>query len=346
LKGFDVAMFEAPEFEDNIRPVIEQKGIQARGVAGEGLAELSMATTEPGKALADAEIVFVCVPAYGHRTMGELIIPHLTDEQTVLLMPGNCGGAQEFAQMLKEIGKGKQPLLAEAASCLFACRKDGPAGIWVRGLKQSMPVAAFPARQTAQVVGILKKTFPQFDAAHHVLETSLNNSNHMLHPPGLLLNLGLVELSKEDWSFFLEGLSPGVCRVMEAMDRERVEILTRLNLEPVTLLQWMLRFYGHQGVKGETMYEAVSTSPVHGPSKGPRSIENRYLTEDIPFGLVPIASIGRELGVRVQAIETLVNLACTVSERDWWSNGRTTDKMGLSGMSASQMIEYVTEGRL
>lgn len=344
LRGFEVALFEAPEFAASIEPVIEQGGIKIRGVAGEGLAQLGTVTTDAAQALAGAPIAFVCVPAYGHERMAALMAPHLVDDQIVLLMPGNCGGALEFAQLVRHSGTDQRPLVAEAASCLFACRKDGPAGVWVRGLKQSMPVAAFPAKDTKGVVGALRELFPQFEAARHVLETGLNNSNHMLHPPGVLLNLGLVELSKEDWGFFFEGLSPAVCRMMEAMDRERVEILGELNLPPITLLDWMLRFYGHQGMSGETVYEAVSTSPVHGPSKGPRSTENRYITEDVPYGLVPIASIGRELGVATPAIDALVGLACVVNDRDWWSEGRTADKMGLRGLSARQMIEYVLEG--
>lgn len=344
LRGFEVALSEAPEFAASVEPVIEQGGIKIRGVTGEGLAELDMVTTDAAEALADAPIVFVCVPAYGHERMAELMAPHLVDDQIVLLMPGNCGGALEFAQSVRCSGTEQRPLVAEAASCLFACRKDGPAGVWVRGLKQSMPVAAFPARDTERVVGALRELFPQFEAARHVLETGLNNSNHMLHPPGVLLNLGLVELSKEEWGFFFEGLSPAVCRMMEAMDRERVEILSQLHLPPTTLLDWLLTFYGHQGMAGETVYEAVSTSPVHGPSKGPQSIEHRYITEDVPFGLVPMASIGRELGVATPAIDALVGVACVVNDRDWWAEGRTADKMGLKGLSATEMIEYVMDG--
>jgi opine dehydrogenase len=198
-------------------------------------------------------------------------MPYLADNQIVLLMPGNAGGALEFAKRLKENKTGGHPLLAEASSCLFACKKDGPGSVWVRGLKQGLPVAAFPAKETDRVVKSLQETFTEFSPASHVLETSLTNINHMVHPPGVLLNTGHVELAKEDWGFFSEGLSQSVCRVMEAIDCERVEIVTRLSLPPTTLLDWLLRFYTHQGMKGQTLFEAVNTSPVHGASKAPHS---------------------------------------------------------------------------
>jgi opine dehydrogenase len=346
LRDHEVALLEAPEFGDSIEPVMEEGGIQIRGILGEGLAELDTVTTDPQRALPGAEAVFVCVPAYAQGRMAEFVAPHLTEEQIVLLMPGNCGGALAFVQLVEQSGSGHKPVVAEASSFLLACKKEGPAAVWVRGLKQGLSVAAFPGRETPRVVETLRQTFPEFEGVQHVLETSLTNANHVVHPPGILLNIGLTELSKEDWSFFFEGLSPGVCRAMEAIDEARLEILARLGLPQITTLEWLLRFYAHQGFGGDTLYEALSTTPVHGASKGPRTIEHRYITEDIPFGLVPMASIGQELGVETGAIDTMVDLACIVSGRDWWAEGWTADKLGLSGLAPDETLTYVMEGAL
>ena len=201
-----------------------------------------------------------------------------------------------------------------------------------------------PATRTEEALRVLRVPFPEFGPARDVLETSLTNVNHVVHPPGILLNLGRVELGMDDWLFYADGLSPSVCRVMEQLDTERVEVVRRLGLPPKPMLAWLLQFYGHQGMKGDTLFEAFSTTPVHGPAKGPRSVGHRYVTEDIPYGLVPIASIGHELGVKTPAIDAMVALAGLVSGRDWWAEGRTAAKMGLAGMSADQMVRYVAEG--
>jgi opine dehydrogenase len=344
LRRFQVALLESPEFASSIEPIITQGGIKIRGVVGEGFARIDLMTTDAKQALAGAEIVFICVPAYAHQRMAEHILPHLMDGQIVLLMPGNAGGALEFARLLKQKKMSGHVMVAEASSCLFACKKDAPDAIWVRGLKQGLPVAAFPAKHTDQVVRKLQETFSEFSAARHVLETSLTNINHMVHPPGTLLNTGHIELAKEDWLFFREGVSPAVCHVIEAIDRERVEIIARLNMPPITVLDWLLQFYSHQGMKGKTLFEAVSTSPVYAASKAPHGIGYRYVTEDVPYGLVPIASIGKQLGLKTPAIDTLISLASMVSGKDWLVEGRTADKMGLAGLSANQMIEFAIEG--
>lgn len=346
LRGWEVALLEAPEFEESIEPVLQEGGIRIRGIVGEGLAELDTVTTQAEEALTGSSLVFVCVPAYAHSRMTELIGPHLTEDQLVLLMPGNCGGALAFVQRLQEMGRMAIPVVAEGSSFLFACKKEGDAGVWVRGLKDGMPVAAFPGKETDRAVEALQEAFPELGKARDVMETSLTNLNHMVHPPGILLNLGLVELAEDDWSFFFEGLSPGVCEVIEAMDRERLEIVTQFNLEPIDTLEWMERFYGHQGFGGETLFEALSTTPIHGPSRGPRTLQHRYITEDIPYGLVPLASIGHEMGIDTTAIDAMVDLASILSGTDWRAEGWTADNLGLSGLSASEMLAYVTEGSI
>lgn len=344
LRGFYVSLLEAPEFAQNIEPVLAQGGIKIRGVAGEGLAPIDVVTTNAKEAIYDVSVVFITVPAYAHQYMTDFLMPYLSDKQIVVLMPGNVGGALAFSKAWREKKTDGRPLVAETPSCLFACKKEGLSAVWVRGLKKGLPVAAFPGKHTSKVVRVLKETFTEFSEARHVLETSLININHMVHPPGILLNIGHIELAEEEWSFFKLGLSPAVCRVIEAIDRERVEIITKLGLPAITTLDWLRQYYGHQGLKGDTLFETVHTSMVHGASKAPRSIEHRYITEDIPYGLVPIASIGRELGVETSAIDALISLASIVSGKDWWLEGRTAAEMGLAGMSAKQMVEYVMEG--
>ena len=75
---------------------------------------------------------------------------------------GYSGGALEFARLLKGLPASRRPLLAEASSCLFACKKDGPDGVWVRGLKQGLPVAALPATRTEEALRVLRVPFPEF----------------------------------------------------------------------------------------------------------------------------------------------------------------------------------------
>src|SRR5690606_5358297 len=126
-----------------------------------------------------------------------------------------------------------------------------------------------------------------------------------------------------DWSFDHEGFTPSVGRVTEAVDAERLAVVKQLGLEPVSLLEWYLRFYGDQGVKGNSLYEVTHTSPIWGPARAPDSLEHRYLTEDLPYGLAPIAELGAQLGVAMPVTNSVITLASAALGRDLRREGRS-----------------------
>jgi opine dehydrogenase len=128
---------------------------------------------------------------------------------------------------------------------------------------------------------------------------------------------------------------------MERLDEERLAVAAAFGLPRVTTLEWNIKFYGHQGFGGKTLYDALSTTPVHGAARAPSSIDHRYFTEDVPFGLAPIASLGRAIGVPTPITEAVVTVSGAVCGRDFAREGRSVDSLGLAGMTVPQIMTYV-----
>jgi opine dehydrogenase len=264
----------------------------------------------------------------------------------VVLVPGCCGGALEFHREVVAGGGDPGLAVAESTSLMYAVKKEGGNGVWARGLKHSLPLAAFPARRTGEVLERLRPAFPQFVPAANVLDTSLNNSNHITHPAFFLTNLGFVESKRiEEWFFYWDGYTPATSRLGEQLDAERLAIVRAFGLPEVTIEEWIRRYYGHQGMAGGSLYELFSTSPVHRATRGPRSTQSRLLTEDVPYGLVPLASLGRLVGVTTPVLDALITLAGVVNETDYWRTGRTVESLGLAGLTVEQVLRLVKEGR-
>ena len=203
-------------------------------------------------------------------------------------------------------------------------------------------MAAFPARNTAAVLVALERIFPgMLVAAAHVLETSLNNPNAMAHPVPALLNAGWIETTGGDFRFYADGVSPSVARAMDALDRDRLALVTALGLPAVPATEWDRRLYG---LVGATTYELNRDSWVHRDIRAPKELRSRYLTEDVPYGLVPIASIAHELGIATPTIDLVIDLASLLLDEDLRATGRTAASLGLAGRSADQMIEFVEVG--
>jgi len=344
LRGFETRLFDLPEFAATLEPVARAGGLRMRGIRGEGFARITLTTTDVPHAIRGADAIFMSVPAYAHRRMAEAMAPHLQDGDILIIIPGCVGGALEFLHVIRRCGNRAAVVTAEAASFIFACKKDGPDGVWIRGLKQGLPLAALPATATLEVLDRVRPAFPEFAPAVNVLDTSLNNVNNPLHPPAALLNVGRIEKFGGDWSFFHEGMTPAVCRLMERLDEERLAVVGALGLPEVSLLEWNIKFYGHQGLGGKTLYEAMSTTPVHGAARAPSSLDHRYFTEDVPFGLVPTASLGRALGIPTPVTDGVVAVSSAVCGRDFVRLGRTVETLGLGGMNAKQILAYVEAG--
>lgn len=343
LRGFDVHLCEHPDFAAAIEPVQRAGGIEVRGVTGEGHAALAMATTDAGAALEGVALAFVVVPAYAHEPMARLLAPHVRADLTVVLMPGNAGGAFAFRRAL--IANGAPPVVvAEAASFVFACKKDGPGGVWIRGSKRGLPVGVLPADATDATMALLQPLYPELAAVGDVLETSLSNANHVAHPPAMLLNVARIEALGGDYSFFHEGMTPSVGRLTEVVDAERMAVVAALGYTPESTLAQLTRFYGDRGFGGATYYDAVHTTPVHGAARAPSSIDHRYFTEDLPYGLVTIAALGAALGVAMPVTNALIDVVGALSGTDFRASGRTLEALGLEGMDAAAMRAFARTG--
>jgi len=283
----------------------------------------------------------VVVPAVGHREMAALLGPHLQDGQVVILNPGRTGGALEFAAVLREKQASAYPIVAEAQTLLYASRDIDPASVRVFSVKNSVPVAALPAYLTPDVLAVTGKCLPYFVAGENVLKTGLSNIRAVFHPALTLLNAAWIEERHGDFDYYLEGASPSVAQVLEAMDGERVAVASALGIGVPTARQWLYLAYG---ATGKNLYEAIQANPGYIGIKAPNRLEHRYLTEDVPMSLVPMASLGDHLSVPVPAIKAFVHLASLLHQRDYWAEGRTMDRLGLRGMNVAQIRRVVEEG--
>ena len=304
-------------------------------------APLHRVTDNIGKAVKDAALIMVVIPASGHRAIALAVAPHLRDEQVIVLNPGRTGGALEFKQALKEGGCTYTPIICEAETFLFAARSLGPAQARIFRTKFSVPVSALPASRTKKALKVIGKVYPQFISAKNVLYTSMNNMGAVFHPTLSLLNAGWIEATQGNFQFYMEGVTPATAKVLTAVDRERVTVASAIGVRAQTAGEWLKRAYG---ARGENLYEAMHANAGYEGIKAPSILQHRYIFEDIPCSLVPIALIGRQYGVKCPTISALITLANTIHGTDYWPKGRTPAQMGIAKMSITELHRYVETG--
>jgi opine dehydrogenase len=334
-RGCDVRLFDLPEFSEPLAAV-RAEGIRVHGALPEAVYRPSIITTRIEEALEGSQIVLVIVPAFAHSRFADTVLPYLRDDQVLLLFPGGVAGALEVSQTLHDRRPNCRTLIGEAANLVYAAKRDGRASVRVNGIKREVPAAAMPATRTPEMLSALGPVYPELIPARDVLDTGLNNINIIVHPVLMLANLSRAEAG-EQWFIFGNGFTPAVARLMEALDQERCLVLRALGLPEISLLEWMIRFYRDRGVGGSDLYSALSTAPVFRQSTGPRSLQDRYLDEDIAFGLVPAMAIGRACGVDLPVTRAVIELACAATGSDYASSGRNAERLGLDRMTPGQL---------
>lgn len=341
LMGYAVTLYNRTA--DRVSVIAARGGIDLEGGdrGPDGFGKLARVTSDLGEAIRDASIVMVVVPSSAHAGIAAEAAPHFSDGQIVVLHPGRTCGAIEFKKVLADKGCTADITIAEAGTFIYASRSDGPAQARIFSIKEAVPLAALPATRTAQVLEALRPMYPQFIDGVNVLHTGLDNMGAIFHPTLTLLNAGRIESTNGDFQFYIEGVTPSVARVLEVLDRERVTVAAALGIRARTGLEWLKMAYN---ATGDDLNEAIHNQPGYYGIKAPATLNHRYLSEDTPMSLVPIAALGQRYGVSVRGISSIIDLACIVHRTDYWRRGRTPERLGIDRMSVSELTRWVSTG--
>lgn len=336
LEGFKV--FLASKFPEELSEIKSCGGIKVDGVV-EGFAEVEV--VDDLSRLEDIEFILVVVPANAHEDIARFLSPYLRDGHVIVLNPGRTLGALAFTKALKDSGCDADVTVVEAQTLLFACRTTGPAEVLIKGVKQRVSAAAFPAERTDVAVEGIRKILPQFEQVPTILHTSFMNIGAIFHPTTMILNCGRVE-SKEEFDFYQEGMTPRVVDTLEGLDKERVDIARAYGVDAISASSWLEAAYG---VEEDSLYENLMSNKAYKGIKAPNRMDTRYILEDVPTGLVPFASLGKLAGVRALMSESIINLAGNMFGIDFWEKGRTMKNLGLDGISKDELPDYVYYGK-
>lgn len=342
LLGFPVTLYNrTPE---HIAVIKKRGGITLESCEGgpRGFGRLECVTSNMAEAVAQAEVIMVVVPSSAHADIAKAAAPYLQNGQIVILHPGRTLGAIEFNKVLCDSGCQVNVIVAEAETLIYASRSEGPAQAYIFRVKDSVPLAALPATYTHHVLEAINPAYPQFIDGVNVLYTGLNNMGAIFHPALTILNAARIESVGGEFQFYIDGVTPAVARVLEVLDRERVTVAAALGIRARTALEWLKMAYD---ASGANLHEAVHNQLGYYGIKAPATLNHRYITEEIPMSLVPIAALGQRYGVSVRGMDSIIRLASIIHQTDYWRRGRTPEKLGIESVSVSELTRYVDDGR-
>ncbi len=325
--------------DETLDPFRVMGGVRHEGLLGAGLAVPTLMTSDMAEAMREADVAVVALPTFSHGPIARaLAAAGWPASKPIVLNPGHTGGALEFCHAWGPAGL---PPVAELSTLTYVARKLAPGSVTISGHARTVRVAGLPGSWAA--VSAAQALFPSASPVPDVIASGLSNVNLVLHPPGAIMAAAWVEGTGGDFTFYVQGMTPGVGRVLEALDAERLAVAAAFGHRLPNLLEEM-RAIGT--VEPETpsdtpFAQAIAAAEANRFIKAPGSFEHRYYREDFGHCVLAFTEIAAIAGVAVPVADSLFTIAERLLGGDLRARGRTAAAMGIDGLTRDQLERKV-----
>ena len=338
--GYPVVMWEPLEGVADFPRLRETKQIRTEGditVCG-NLADVTMDIAE---AVRGAAVIMVVVPSFAHAPIFAKLIPHLEDGQHIVVIPGNFA-AYRLKKMMAEAGCRKRITVSTTETMPYACRIKSFDTVTIHKRKFAIHLASSPVSSGAGVREIMNDAFRgyvEFLPAGHILVQDLSNANFVMHPYPVLLNYGEIEQHPTTFRHYMDGVTPLISEQMELLDRERIAIGAKLGFRLKSTLELMKLYYGDNDAR--TLHEYVHSPETPYADLIGQNVRSRYITEDVPGVIMPVARLARKAGIASPRSDTIVDFASQLHGADYWTQGTTLESIGIEDMSIEAILSMM-----
>lgn len=337
-RGYQVHLYEHPKYEESFKPTLTKGVIEAIGIGPCGTFPIHQISMDMKKTLNNVDWIHVVVPANGHALFFQEMIPHLREGQKVVIWAGDFG-ALRLKKMLAQQDKDHGIIIIETNTLPYGTRLEGPGSIRLLLVSPRVLAAALPASKTDELIDEFRTMFPCVVKAKHVLAAAFNNPNPIVHPPGSLLNTGRIQYSRGDFYMYREGITEAVAFVIREIYEESRRVAEAFNFDMIQYRD--IDFRTTASIMGVEFVAPLNTLGVIASIIGPTSLQSRYITEDLPMGLVPRSELGRLVNVPTPIIDGIVSIGSVVCQENYWYTGRTLESLGLAGKTKEEIIGFI-----
>jgi opine dehydrogenase len=284
------------------------------------------------QAVRGADAVLVTVPGFAHRAVMDLLAPALAAGQPVIVSSHCSFSGHYLARRLPGAR------VAAWGTTVVTGRRTGPFAANVSNLRAKVDVAGLPAAWGGEALALCAALFgDRFVLRDDLVAIALSNLNPQNHMAMALCNLTRIERA-EDWGNYW-GITGGVGRMMEALDAERLAIAAAYGVQVRTIFDHFALSFGVERAAVAAMAAAVHGRG--GAPLGPKDLSSRYVTEDVPFGLVPTEALGRAAGVPTPLHTAGIELLSAALGRDFRAENDLLPPLGLAGLDAGSIRRMV-----
>lgn len=285
-------------------------------------------TADAGAAAAGADLVLLALPAFAHEAILRSMAPHLPSTSAVGALPARGG----FDWLARAVLPTHQGPIFGLQTLPWACRiRQWGREVEVLGIKHEVDLAVTPgvlmqevARELEVLLGVTLRVISGF------LALTLANTGQLIHP-GIMYGLfhawngqpigeDQVPLFYGGTDRYTSGVLQGLSDDVQTVRASLQGLVPHVDLSSVEPLDaWLRRSYGGQIEDASTLQSSLNTNTAYTGLRAPvRPIEksgqgmvepwftHRYLSEDVPFGLLVTRGIAELAGVDMPVVDQVL----------------------------------------
>jgi len=294
------------------------------------------------QAVAEADVVMLAVPGYGHKAIFDAAAPHIRAGQPFIISSHVSFGAHYLAGLLAE--RNVEAPITAWSTTLTTGKKATPTEVQVNSVRAQVDMATLndggDGRQKS--LRMCEQLFGErFMLKEGLMAIALSNLNPQNHLAISLMNLTRMELG-ENWNQGAH-ITPAVGRLIEALDLERLEVAKRFGVSVRTVQEHFSRSYPVEPSGVHEMNREMVRKGIGG--FGPKTAQSRYVLEDVPFGLVVTATLARIAGVPAPLHEAGIVTLSAAYGRDFGLENDLLHALNIDGMSMEQLRQFAETGK-
>ena len=279
---------------------------------------------DPKGLVRDNDVLVLALPAYGHKAVMDAMAPHVRNAQHVIISSHASLGAIYLMQLLDRRGV-TAPITAWGTTAVTARRQSGTE-VRVNTVRRLIDLCTVPDSWSQEGLAVCQRHFGnRFQSREGLLAISLSNLNPQNHMGIALGNMTRMERG-ETWSQG-QNVTPNVGRLLEELDQERLAIASALELEVRTIFEHFHLSY-HVPVASISGMNQQMHARGNGGT-GPATANSRYVTEDVPYGLVVTVALGELTGRPARLHDAGIKIFSAMYGRDFMAENNLLNALDL-----------------
>jgi hypothetical protein len=335
-------LVSSPEKADLLRRGLSRGGLRSTGVITAEADRLRTISADPAEVIPHADMVLLAVPAFAHAEVLRRIGMHLGDATPVGCLPTRGGFEFEAARHLPRRG-GRRRAIFGLQTLPWSTRVVKPGEVVnIGAAKAEATLASLPADSGRHLAHKLSQIFgTRLVPAASFLSLTLGNQGQFIHPGvmyGHFRSWSGERYDHESVPLLYADATDEMGEIVERLSREAIVVARTLRARTKGALRldhvqsvhdWLRSSYADVTADSSTVAACFRTGPIQarrapmiGVSPG-RFIPNfqyRYLTEDVPYGLVITRALAEIANVETPMIDEVIS----------WTQ-RVTNKVYLVG---------------